>query len=701
MEYNIDEEKIGKVYDPKLMGRLLGYVKPYRAYILTCILLLLIITFLDLATPYFTKVAIDNYINGLNTPMYLFKEGESPVEGIGFQGKVLVRTNQIHGKLDKPVYQIIGLNGEYYLIKGTLQNYEGTSVSDDMGITPALTDFSGRYVLIRSGGAEYPGIRLSDEDLRVFRNYDIRHVFMISILLLIIILLSFLLNYIQVYLLQYTGQRIIFNMRKELFTHIQNLPISFFDRNPVGRIVTRVTNDMETLNEMYTSVLVNLFKDVFIFIGCIAVMLSLDARLALISFAVLPLVFASTFIFRNKVRSAYREVRLRLARINATLQEDISGMKIIHIFNRQKRQYENFNNINLDYYRANMRQLTIFSIFRPTIDLLYYLTLSIVIWYGGGNLIQGSIQFGVLYAFINYISTLFQPISDMAEKFDIMQSSMASSERIFMLLDQPEEPGDVHTVKALDRISGKIEFKNVWFAYNGENWVLKDVSFTVNPGETVAFVGHTGAGKSSIMSLIDRLYDIQRGEILIDGVNIKNINTKMLRRHISIVPQDVFLFTGNIKENIRLNKDVDEEKVKRAARYVNLDGFIQKLPRGYDEPVMERGSTLSQGQRQLISFARAIITDPEILILDEATSNIDTETEALIQDALRKITQDRTTIIVAHRLSTIQHADKIFVLHKGKIRESGKHQELLKKGGLYYRLYLLQYSDRNNEAVSP
>ena len=516
----------------------------------------------------------------------------------------------------------------------------------------------------------------------------------IALIFLFVITGGFVFNYIQVYILYYTGQKIIYNMRQELFSHLLRLSLSFFDKNPVGRLVTRVSNDMENLNEMYTAVIVNLFKDIFTLIGIIIIMLRMNAKVALISFAAIPLIFLSSAIFRKESRKAYRSVRVKLAKINSTLSENISGMKIIQIFNREKFKYDEFAGINDEHRQASKRELLVFAVFRPSMDLIYSFSLALLIWYGGGKVLQGTLPFGVLFAFVNYIDQFFKPINDLTEKFNILQSAMASAERIFLLLDEEENIKTIGNPLPLSKITGKIEFKNVWFAYEGENWVLKDVSFTINPGETVAFVGATGAGKTSIISLITRLYDIQKGEILVDGKNIKEVDKYELRSQIGVVLQDVFLFTGDIKGNIRLNnKEISDEQIKEVAGFVNADTFIDKLPKRYEETVMERGATLSSGQRQLLAFARALAFDPSLLVLDEATSNIDTETEILIQDAIKKLIKGRTNIIIAHRLSTIQHADKIVVMHKGRLREMGKHQELLDKKGMYYDLYLLQYKE--------
>ncbi len=552
---------------------------------------------------------------------------------------------------------------------------------------------------------KFTGITLTDEELQLFRKEDISSLITIGLFFFGLLLAGFILNYIQIYLLQYTGQKIIFSIRQEVFSHVQSLPLSFFDKNPVGRLLTRVTNDSEALNDMYTNVLINLFKDIFILIGIVVVMLNLNVQLALISFVSLPLIIGTSLIYKKLARDAFRIVRTKLARINATLNENISGMRIVHIFKREKQQFSQFDEINRSHYDSSMKELKTAAIFRPSMDLIYSISLALLIWFGGRGVISGLFEFGVLYAFIDYTRRFFQPINDLTEKYTIMQSAMASSERIFQLLDQKDTIPNPAQPVAVESVIGKIEFDHVWFAYQNEEWILKDISFTIEPGEMVAFVGATGAGKSSIISLLGRFYDIQKGTIRIDGVDIKTMDKYQLRKNIGIVLQDVFLFAGDIKSNIRLNNmKINDEEIQQVARYVNADHFIEKLPDQYNEEVKERGSTLSQGQKQLLAFARTLAFDPSILILDEATANIDTETELLIQDALTKLTQGRTTIIVAHRLSTIQHADKIIVLHKGQIREIGTHQQLLSNGGLYYKLYQLQYKDNfqhsNNESSS-
>ena len=521
---------------------------------------------------------------------------------------------------------------------------------------------------------------------------DVQSLNRMGLYFVLLVVAGFVFNLLQIYVLSYTGQAIIYNIRQMIFTHLQKMPLSYFDKNPIGRLVTRVTNDTETLNDMYTNVLVTLLKDFAILIGTLLIMFQLSVSITLVILAIMPAVVLITVVFRKKIREVYRNVRVALAKINSAVSENISGMRIIQMFHREKQNFNKFDETGKEYYKAVMSEVVTFGLFRPVIEMLASFAIALLIWFGGANVLDGTLQFGVLFAFVNYITLFFQPINDLAEKYNVLQSSMAASERIFMILDAPvENDGGTKHLEA-SAAKGDIEFKNVWFAYNENDWVLRDVSFSVPAGKTVAIVGATGAGKTSIISLLSRFYEIQKGEILIDGMNSKDLKKDDLRKSIGVVLQDVFLFSGKLKDNIRLNeKSISDEKIEEVARFVNADGFISKLPNRYDEEVMERGSTFSSGQRQLLAFARALAFDPAILVLDEATSNIDTETELLIQDALAKLTRNRTTIVIAHRLSTIQHADNIIVLHKGKVRESGNHQELLAKRGMYYSLYQLQY----------
>lgn len=509
----------------------------------------------------------------------------------------------------------------------------------------------------------------------------------------VVLALSFAFNTAQTWILQKTGQNIILQMRKDLYRHIQSLGSRYFDITPVGKLVTRVTNDVEALNEMYSGILVQLFRNIVKIVGLAGVMLVLDVRLAAISFVLMPLVIGLTVLCQKIARNIYRLYRTRLTDINIFLSEHLSGMKIIQIFGRQERKFEEFHDKNTKLYKAFYREMLMYAVFRPLIYILSILSLMIVLWFGSRNVFDEIISVGTLYIFSNYIRSFFDPIQELAEQFSTLQSSIASAEKIFTVMDEDEFIPEVENPKQPDKITGKIEFDHVWFAYDGENYVLKDVSFVINPGEKVAFVGATGAGKSSILNLIGRYYDIQKGHIYIDGIDIRQLSKKQLRSAIGQMQQDVFIFEGDVAYNIRLNdNDITDEQVKEAAEYVNASHFIEKLPQGYHEPVTERGATFSAGERQLLSFARTLAHNPSILVMDEATANIDTETEILIQEALEKLMDGRTTIMVAHRLSTIQHADCIMVMHKGRICERGTHRELLEQDGIYRKLYELQIS---------
>lgn len=509
----------------------------------------------------------------------------------------------------------------------------------------------------------------------------------------VVLALSFAFNIAQTWILQKTGQNIILQMRKDLYRHIQSLGSRYFDITPVGKLVTRVTNDVEALNEMYSGILVQLFRNIVKIVGLAGVMLVLDVRLAAISFVLMPLVIGLTVLCQKIARNIYRLYRTRLTDINTFLSEHLSGMKIIQIFGRQERKFEEFHDKNTKLYKAFYREMLMYAVFRPLIYILSILSLMIVLWFGSRNVFDEIISVGTLYIFSNYIRSFFDPIQELAEQFSTLQSSIASAEKIFTVMDEDEFIPEVENPKQPDKITGKIEFDHVWFAYDGENYVLKDVSFVINPGEKVAFVGATGAGKSSILNLIGRYYDIQKGHIYIDGIDIRQLSKKQLRSAIGQMQQDVFIFEGDVAYNIRLNDDaITDAQVKAAAEYVNASHFIEKLPHGYHEPVTERGATFSAGERQLLSFARTLAHNPSILVMDEATANIDTETEILIQEALEKLMDGRTTIMVAHRLSTIQHADCIMVMHKGRICERGTHRELLEQDGIYRKLYELQIS---------
>ncbi|HXE90386.1 MAG TPA: ABC transporter ATP-binding protein [Terriglobales bacterium] len=523
---------------------------------------------------------------------------------------------------------------------------------------------------------------------------------------------GFLFEFGQIYLMQWAGQKVMFDLRSQIFRHLQQMHVGFFDKNPVGRLVTRVTTDVDALNEMFTAGVVSIFEDVFVLAGIVIIMLNMEWWLALITFAVLPFIFWATMIFRTKVRDSYRRIRVAIARINAYLQEHVSGIVVLQLFNREQKSYRKFEEVNAAHMLAFKDAIMAHAVYYPVVEILSAAAIASVIWFGGGAVLQGAVSLGVLVAFMQYAQRFFRPIQDLSEKYNILQSAMASSERIFKLLDTKVEIVSPAAPKRPDG-PGRIEFDHVWFAYRSvpagdgqpsgdgatrpaePDWVLKDVTFTIEPGTTAAIVGHTGAGKTTIISLLLRFYDVQRGAIRIDGVDLREMDLAELRRRFGVVLQDPFLFSGTVQDNIRLGTSwIEEEDVERAAEEVNIADFIRTLPGGFREPVLERGSTLSTGQKQLISFARALAHNPRILVLDEATSSVDTETELRVREALARMVEGRTSLIIAHRLSTIQRADVILVMHKGKLREMGSHQQLLAQRGIYWKLYQLQYKDQ-------
>jgi ATP-binding cassette, subfamily B, multidrug efflux pump len=534
------------------------------------------------------------------------------------------------------------------------------------------------------------------------------------------LVVSFLLEFLQTYFMQWTGQMAMFDLRAQIFRLLQRMHIGFYDKNPVGRLVTRVTTDVDALNEMFTAGVVSIFEDIFVLAGIVGIMLKMNWKLALITFAVLPLIGYATTIFRDKVRDSYRRIRVAIARINSYLQEHVSGMVVLQLFNREEPAFDKFSEVNALHMDAFKDAIMAHAVYYPVVEILSSAAIAGVIWFGGNDVLRGMATLGVLVAFMQYAQRFFRPIQDLSEKYNILQSAMAACERIFKMLDTPVEITSPAVTKTPDG-PGRIEFEHVWFAYRkmpletaetraahaaapaththalpGEpDWVLRDVSFVIEPGETVAIVGHTGAGKTTIISLLMRFYDVQKGAIKIDGVDVKDMDLSDLRRRFGVVLQDPFLFTGTVGGNIRLGtKWIQDEDVEKAAEDVNLADFIRTLPGGFKEEVRERGSTLSTGQKQLISFARALAHNPKILVLDEATSSVDTETEFRVRDALNRMVEGRTSVIIAHRLSTIQRADKIIVMHKGHVREMGSHQELLGHRGIYYKLYQLQYKDQ-------
>ncbi len=653
-----EEEVLGKAYDSRLMKRLLTYLRPYRWHVTVALVSIVLKSIADVLGPYLVKVAVDRYL--------------APAPGA---------TNRIWNWLSP--HPLTG-----------------------------IAQISGIYI-----------------GLLIF---------------------TFVLEFLQTYFMQWTGQLVMFDLRSQIFRHLQRMHVGFYDKNPVGRLVTRVTTDVDALNEMFTSGVVSIFEDFFVLAGIVAIMLSMNWKLALITFAVLPFIVVATKIFRDKVRDSYRRIRVAIARINSYLQEHVSGMVVLQLFNREQRAYNRFSEINRNHMDAYKDAILAYAFYYPVVDLFSSIAIACVIWWGGKDvmrsvslhLVGSAASLGVLIAFIQYSMRFFRPIMDFSEKYNILQSAMAASERIFKLLDIPiAVVSPAAPMKPAG--AGRIEFDHVWFAYreladdskdhvetaapvgtalgrpveqsstaaptNGNaaeiskspDWVLRDVSFAIEPGETVAVVGHTGAGKTTIISLLLRFYDVQKGAVRIDGVDVKDMDLGDLRGRFGVVLQDPFLFTGTIGGNIRLGTErIQDAHVQQAAEDVNLGEFIRELPKGFDEEVQERGSTLSTGQKQLISFARALAHDPKILILDEATSSVDTETELRVRDALGRMVEGRTSLIIAHRLSTIQRADKIIVMHKGQLREMGTHQELLANRGIYYKLYQLQYKDQEIPAGS-
>ena len=637
-----EEEVLGKAYDSRLMKRLLKYLRPYTWQVAIALTAIVLKAGADVLGPYLTKIAIDKY---------------------------LARVAGTHSLLD------------HWLSSKPL-------------------------VGIAQIAAIYVGLLVS----------------------------TFFLEFLQTYFMQWTGQKVMFDLRSLIFRHLQHMHVGFFDKNPVGRLVTRVTTDVDALNEMFTAGVVSIFEDVFVLVGILVIMLRMNWKLALITFAVLPLIFWATQVFRDKVRDSYRRIRVAIARINAYLQEHVSGMMVLQLFNREKRAFQKFSEVNRSHMDAFKDAILAYAVYYPVVEILSSIAVACIIWFGGLDVIRRVTTLGVLVAFMQYAQRFFRPIQDLSEKYNILQSAMASSERVFKLLDTPVEITSPAVTKTPTG-PGRIEFDHVWFAYRNipiemdttthvgtglrpvqaerssaeqdgdgrphasvttePDWVLRDVSITIEPGETIAIVGHTGAGKTTLISLLMRFYDVQKGAIRIDGVDVKDMDLGELRRRYGVVLQDPFLFTGTVEGNIRLGTGwIEDEDVERAAEDVNIADFIRTLPRGFKEEVRERGSTLSTGQKQLISFARALAHDPKILILDEATSSVDTETEFRVRDALSRMVEGRTSLIIAHRLSTIQRADKIIVMHKGKVREIGTHQQLLAQRGIYYKLYQLQYKDQ-------
>ena len=669
----IVEEKIETKVSYNLTKRLYQYIKPYKTSLVIGIILVLAISAMELLKPMLIGSVIDDYIEKYDKIYGICDNSD-----LYFKGHYLTVTNIE----DCDRFATIVLYQDEYYFFDDLDHNSSIMIHDS-----DINDFNYDDTLYYK---QYSSIRLSSDDLKILRNDDIRGIRVIAVIYVIVLIANAFCNFLQTYVLQKMGQNIIYNIRQQLFDHVNSLPLRFFDTHPIGQVVTRITNDVEALNEMYSRILIRLFQSAVKIIGLVIVMLSIDLKMALYCFIMVPFIGLLTYIFKNISRRVSRVIRTRISILNTFLSENISGMRLIQIFTNEQRKYEEFKDKNTKLFKANLYRLLVNASFRPIIYFIAQIGLAIVLYNGAKDVIGGYLTIGTLYIFTNYISNLYEPIQDMAEQFSTLQNAYASSEKIFRLLDETNDIVEKTEPVILDNIEGNIEFKHVWFAYENDDYVLKDVSFTIEKGKKVAFVGATGAGKTSILSLIGRYYDIQKGQILVDGHDIKDLSIKQLRKAIGMVLQDVFVFNGTIYDNITLLDDISKEKVIESAKFTNADHFIEKLPNKYEEVMSERGSTLSMGQRQLLSFARTLAHDPKILVMDEATANIDSETELLIQDALEKMMTNKTTIMVAHRLSTIQHADKIIVMHKGRIVEMGNHQELLALNGMYKKLYDLQ-----------
>jgi len=693
-----EEGKLGKPYNLRHLKRLSRYALPYRKVVAVTLLLTILLAGLDLVIPYFSKIAIDRYIlsawcevnlgalstserrNFLNRYQDLLVRGE--------KGTYAYLSHEDLKRLDPADRH--GLRSQGLLSSERLYNY---GLAPESRI-PDIEVYEQRLRTTVDGSLLIPYDllnRLPDQTVLKIRANDVRGTAIVAGLYLLCLLFSFSLGYYHHYLLEFTGQRVMQDIRLQLFQRMQAQSLRFFDRHPVGRLVTRVTNDIENLNEMFKSVLITVFKDFFLLTGILIVLVYLDRRLALVSFALLPVIFAVTYLFSSQAREIFRELRSTVAKINSFLQERLSGMRIIQLFANEVSQSRAFSRINEENFMAGMRQVRIFAIFMPIMELISAFGIALIIWYGGGKVVQEELTLGTLVAFIGYIQMFFKPIRDISEKYNIMQSAMASMERIFEFMDHEEKVPDPVRPRIPERIRGHLVLEHVSFGYEPGRPVIRDVSFEVEPGQTVAIVGPTGAGKTTLINLVERFYDPDAGRLVLDGVDLKMWPKQRLRREMGMCTQDVFLFAGTIAENILLARNgLGKQAAENAAGTSNAESFIRRLPDGFDQELGEGGFTLSAGQRQLLSFARALASDPHLLILDEATSSVDPETEHLIQEAISRIASHRTTLVVAHRISTIQNADRILVMHHGRIVERGTHRELMDIEGIYYRLNRLR-----------
>ena len=697
-EYGYMEEgHLGKPYNFKLLKRLSKYAFPYRKTVLTALFLTILITLFELAIPYLTKIAIDRYV--LSSWYRMDIDGFKGSEAKDFMKKYghLLRKSKDRSQcfidnLDLKNLDPTDLHD--YKTRKILTSERFYRIESEIGAEGLLGKKIKAIHELDDSSKLIPYEMLNSfpkKDILKIRIADVRGVARVSLVLILFLVFAFVLSYGEYYLLEFTGQHIMQDIRLKLFRRMQSQAVRFFERHPVGRLVTRVTNDIENLNEMFRSVFITVFKDFFLLIGILAVLLYLNWRLALVSFILLPFIFGLTLLFSTLAREAFRELRATVAKINTFLQERITGMRVIQLFAREKFQMDAFSHINHENYVAGMKQIRVFAVFMPIMELFSSFAVALIIWYGGGKVISEQLSLGSLVAFIGYIQMFFKPIRDISEKYNIMQSAMASTERIFEFMDSKEEiPAPEHPV-APPQVKGHLSFKHISFAYEKAKPVLHDISFEVKPGETVAIVGATGSGKTTLVSLAERFYDPDEGTVFLDGVDLRKWLKSELRKNISLVMQDVFIFSGNLGENISLGrKDIDVRSLESAAMEANALSFIERLPSGFQQDIGEGGSTLSAGERQLLSFARALAANPRVLILDEATSNVDPQTERLIQKAISQMAARRTTLIVAHRLSTIRNADRILVMHHGRIVEQGTHEELMSLGHVYYKLNRLR-----------